>query len=349
MRLRRCTLATAGLAILWPFVPARADDVTLVPGATVQVPGGRISGQIQAETPLAIQIKPATGAARDLPVEQVAEVTYSGQPASLPLAETREANGALPEALEQFKAAASQAADREFILQTAAFGQARVLARIAEAEPERAAEAIAALEGFLKQYPNSRHKGPALEWLARLSLATGDTARADTALAQLAALPWAATQAAILQARVLSRKGQHGQALEAIDKIIAALPKGAPRGPDARLVRAETLAAAGKYSEAEAAAREVIDSAPPEEVELQAHAHNTLGDCLRAAKKPKDALFAYLHTDILYDQDKEQHALALARIVELWKELKNNERADEVQARLKSLYPKSPLAKSTTP
>ena len=41
-----------------------------------------------------------------------------------------------------------------------------------------------------------------------------------------------------------------------------------------------------------------------------ASAYNTLGDCLRAAGRPKDALIAYLHTDVLFAKDKEQHPRA---------------------------------------
>src|SRR4051812_36214992 len=85
---------------------ARADDVTLIPNSTVKVPGGRITGQVQSESPTAVRIKPANGAAHDVPIDQITEITYTGQPASLPLAETRESNGALQEAIEQYRAAA---------------------------------------------------------------------------------------------------------------------------------------------------------------------------------------------------------------------------------------------------
>ena len=75
--------------------------------------------------------------------------------------------------------------------------------------------------------------------------------------------------------------------------------------------------------------------------QTQSAAYNTLGDCLRAAGKPKEALDAYLHTDILYARDKEQHPRALAHISQLWRTLKRDDRADEVWQQLKKDYPNS--------
>ena len=51
-------LAFAGLAA--------ADEVILIPNATFKVPGGRVRGNVEAETPNVVKIQPAAGAvARD--------------------------------------------------------------------------------------------------------------------------------------------------------------------------------------------------------------------------------------------------------------------------------------------
>ena len=85
----------------------------------------------------------------------------------------------------------------------------------------------------------------------------------------------------------------------------------------------------------------MIQATPPEDYQTQSAAYNTLGDCLRAAGKPKEALDAYLHTDILYSKDKEQHPRALAHISQLWRTLRRDDRADEVWQQLKKDYPNS--------
>jgi tetratricopeptide (TPR) repeat protein len=338
----RRSIAFGLLTALALATTARTDEVILDPSASLKVPGGRIVGQITSESPTAVKIKPETGAEREVPVEQIASINYTGQPASLPLAETRENNGALAEALEQYRKAAGEAASKPYVTQAAQFGAARVQAGIAKADPSKLDEAIAALDTFVKTHRASRHLAPALEQLARLALNKGDNNRTEEALKALAAIPWAADRAAVLQARLLAKKGQGDQALQALEKVIGAAPKGSSRAEEARLARAEVLSATGKFADAEAAAREVIRDTPPESAELQALAHNTLGDCLRAAGKTKDALFAYLETDILYDADKEQHAKALYYIAQLWRELKQQARADEVMGRLRERYPQSP-------
>jgi tetratricopeptide (TPR) repeat protein len=324
---------------LWLGVSAAtlADEVALVPGSTVKATGSRIRGTIQSESPTEVRVD-----GQAIPVDQIASVSYTGQPASLTLAETRETSGALGEAAEQYQKAASEAAGKDLIVRDAQFGRARVLAQLAEGDPGRAGAAIEALEAFVKANGSSRQLAPALETLARLYLQKGDYDKAAGALANLAKIPWAADRSAVLQARVLSRRGQYDQAIAALDKMLAGAPKDSAKAREAQLAKAESLAGLKKFDEAEAAVTAVIKSASPEDAEAQALAHNTLGDCLRAAGRPKDALLAYLHTDILYAKDKEQHARALAQIAQLWRELRQDERAGEVLDRLKQEYPNSP-------
>ena len=111
---------------------------------------------------------------------------------------------------------------------------------------------------------------------------------------------------------------------------------------EARLAKAESLAGLKKFPEAEADVRAVIQASPPEDFAAQSAAYNTLGDCLRAAGKPKDALLAYLHTDVLYAKDKEQHPRALAQIAQLWRELKREDRANEIDGAPQAGVPRSP-------
>ena len=79
------------------------------------------------------------------------------------------------------------------------------------------------------------------------------------------------------------------------------------------LAKAESLAGTKKYKEAETLVRQVIQANPAEDAAAQAPAYNTLGDCLRAANRPKEALIAYLHTDLLYSKDKEEHPAGPSR------------------------------------
>jgi|SRR5579864_2313936 len=333
-------LACGSLAlVLGLSVTLQADEVVLIAGSSIKATGNRVRGTVVSESPT--EVKLDTPAAT-VPVDQIASISYAGQPPSLTLAETRESNGALSEAADQYQKAATEAAGKDLVVRAAQFGRARVLADVAQGDPSRAGQAIDALDGFIKAQPNSRQLGPALDALARLYLQQGDFDKAARALADLNKIPWAADRAAVLTARVLAKRGQFDQAIAALDKMLASVPKESAKAREAQLAKAECLAGLKKYAEAEAAVLAVIQAASAEDAEAQALAHNTLGDCLRAAGKPKDALLAYLHTDILYSKDRDQHARALAQIAQLWRELKQEDRANEVVDRLKQDYPNSP-------
>ncbi len=328
---------------------ARSDVIKLIPDSTVKAPGGQISGQITDETPTQVRIRATIGGEQAIPVDQIDSVSYDSLTPSFTLAESRENVGSLVEAAELYQKATGEAQGKPFVERAAQFGRARVLTQLGLADPSRADEAIGVLDAFVRANGSSRQLGSALENLIRLSLQKGDTARAESALTELSSkVPWAADRAAVFQARILSRKGQYDQAVAALDKLIAEAPEGSAKAREAMLAKAESLAASKKYKEAEAVVRDVIKGAPPEDATIQAEAHNTLGDCRRVAGRPKDALIAYLKTDVLYDSDKAQHPRALAQIAQIWRELKQDRRADEVLERLRQQYPQSPWASAKT-
>lgn len=321
---------------------AGADEVLLVPNSTVkQAVGGRVRGTIQSETPAEVVVKLGAGTT-SVPVDQIASVRYDNQPASMTLADSNEAGGQLAKAAELYKKAAGEAEGKPLVAQAARYKHAEVTADLAMADPGRAAEAVGLLDAFIKANPSSRHTAPALETLARLQLQKGDFAQVEKTVAALAKTPSGADRAGVLRARVLARKGDHAQAVTVLDGLIKNAPAGSAWQREARLAKAESLAGLKQFTEAEADLRSVIQAAPAEDVAAQSSAYNTLGDCLRAAGRPKDALLAYLHTDVLYAKDKEQHPRALAHIAHLWRELKRDDRADEVVQRLKQDYPQSP-------
>ena len=338
MTARTKTLALSTLASLALASTLKADTVELIKKATVKATGGQIKGTISAESPTEVKIN-----GQSVPVDQIASVSYDGQPPSYTLATTRESNGNHAEAADFFKKAAAEASGKTFLVRAAQYGRAHALAELAISSPTRATEAVTELEAFIKANPSSRQLGPALESLARISLQQGNIARAESALNDLSKeVPWAADRAAILKARVLGRQNKYAEAIASLDKLISAAPAKSSKSFEAKLAKAEALAGKKQYDAAEKLVKDVIKEVPPEEAASQAMAHNTLGDCYRSAGRPKDALFEYLETDILFDKDKEQHQKALAQIAQTWRDLKQDGRADEALERLKQLYPNSP-------
>jgi tetratricopeptide (TPR) repeat protein len=318
-----------------------ADDVNMVTGAKFeQAIGGRVRGQVQSESPSEVVVQLGANTTR-VPTELIQSIRYDGQSASFALAEARESAGQLAEAAELFKKAAADSAGKPYPIQAALFREAEVLTDLAAVEPDRIKEAKDKLTKFAREYPNSRHTLSARACLARIQLASGDFPAAETAIAELARLPKGAERAAVLRTKLLARQNKHKEAIAELEKLIAASPKGSERLRAAQLAKAESLAATKDFAKAEALLRDVIQATPPEDAAGQAPAYNTLGDCLRAANRPKDALLAYLHTDLLYSKDKEEHPRALHQIVLLFRQLKQDGRADDFAQRLKAEYPRS--------
>ena len=337
-------LAAGGVAPM-----ARGDVVTLTPDATTKgASGGVVRGTVISESPTKVEVK-LGNTVTPVPTNEVAAITYDGHPAALEQAQDKEAANALAEAAELYKKAAAEAASKPFIAEDAAFGQARAIADLAQTDPARVPEAVGLLDAFSRTYKNGRHVAPALETLARLQIARDNTAAADAAIAALAKLPGGDERSASLRIKMLARRGQTAEAIGEIDKMIAANPDGSSRRRDAQLAKAEALATLKKYDEAEALIRSVIRAAPAEDAAAQAVAHNTLGDCLLAAGRNREALSAYLHTDLLFNKDKTEHARALSQIARLWREMKRPDRAEEAAERLKQEYPRSPFAQAVNP
>lgn len=319
----------------------RADVVTLIPDSTFkQGQGGAVRGTVQSESPAEVVVTVGASAV-SVPTDQIADIEYSGQPASLQLGETRANGGQYDEAVAQFKKAATEAAGKPFVVQAAEFREADALAQLAMIEPDRMKPAKDRLSAFLRAHPTSRHAAAAREALARLMMHSGDFEGAGASVAELSKLPHASERASVLRSKLLARRGDHAGAVAELDRLIAALPASSPRRREARLAKAESLAGDKKYKEAEALVREVVAASPAEDAAAQSSAYNTMGDCLRAAGRPRDAVLAYLHTDLLFSKDKEEHPRALYQLERLFRQLGQTARADEFAQKLKQEYPRS--------
>jgi tetratricopeptide (TPR) repeat protein len=345
---RAAATASVTVAVVICCALLRGDEVTLIPGTTFkQAIGGRVRGQVQSESPTEVVVALGVNTTR-VPTDQIASIRYDGQTATFQLAESRESAGQLAEAAELFKKAAGETAGRPYPQQTALFREAEALGELALVEPERTNAARDKLTQFLRSYPSSRHLAAAREALARLQLASGDFPGAEASIAELAKLPRGGERAVVLRTKALARQGKHAEAVAELDRLIAGSPKGSDRQRAAMLAKAESLAGMKKFAEAETLVRQVIQANPAEDAAAQAPAYNTLGDCLRAANRPKDALIAYLHTDLLYSKDKEEHPRALHEIEALFRQLKQDARAEEFAQRLKQEYPRSAWARTAT-
>jgi tetratricopeptide (TPR) repeat protein len=208
------------------------------------------------------------------------------------------------------------------------------------------------MRAFVKEHPTNYHFLPASETLGDLFAAIG---RPELAFAQYATIekaPWPEykMRGGVAKGRILVAQKKFPEALEAFDNVLklAGDEKGAAASLKlaAQLGKATCLAATGQADAAIEQVTAVIDNADPEDVDLNARAYVTLGNCYR--QKPgavKEARDAYLHVDLLYTGNREAHAEALSNLTRIWNELGKPERALQAAQLLKDRYASSVWAK----
>jgi hypothetical protein len=117
--------------------------------------------------------------------------------------------------------------------------------------------------------------------------------------------------------------------------LVKSLPDDDAQKAKAKVYLAKCQASQGKEKLALAVAEleKTIDQT--KDADLKAVAYNTLGDCYMLSGQPADARWAYLWVDLIYNQNKEQHARAVAKLVDVFTELKDEKHAKEYQDKAK--------------
>src|SRR4029079_9823362 len=148
-------------------------------------------------------------------------------------------------------------------------------------------------------------------------------------------------RANIASGRALIGEKQYDQAL---DKFKAVLGSGestteAVRQKNLATVgRAICLAETGKVDEAVTILKDLIDKNDPQDAVLFARLYNALGRCYLKQNKPKDAVLAFLHTDMLYQADADAHAEALYYLSKHWTDINKADRANAAKNTLRERY-----------
>ncbi|MFI4876357.1 MAG: tol-pal system YbgF family protein, partial [Blastopirellula sp. JB062] len=102
--------------------------------------------------------------------------------------------------------------------------------------------------------------------------------------------------------------------------------------------KAICLAEQGKPADGVKLIQPVLERANPKDADLFSAAYNALGRCYLKEGKPKDALLAFLHTDILFYGNPEMHAEALYYMSKLWKEVNDPDKGVAAYELLRSRY-----------
>jgi tetratricopeptide (TPR) repeat protein len=330
--------------------------VTLAAGAqdTVDFRGAdgkkqSVKGAIKAEDKSEVSIT-VGGAERKIPVWEIELIRYEKQPIELINANAKLNQQRWDEAIEDYKLI-GQNVSRPELQATIGFQIFRASAELALADATRIDEALKWYDRLNATFPDSRHYFPSHELAGRLYLAKGDVAKAATAFALLkkAEGPGAKERAAVCEGIVALRQEKLTDAKIAFDGVLRST-EDSRQARDARAVAGaysgELLVKSKKFANAEKLLAKLIPEIPENLIEVRAMACNALGDALRGANKPADAIFdGYMKVVAVYDRNPEQLARALFNLVELFPQIDRKDYAERMAARLREEFPNSSWTK----
>jgi tetratricopeptide (TPR) repeat protein len=321
---------------------AAADKIRLTRGSE--------TGEVSDTTPTEVTLNKGQSNSRTVPVNSIKLIAFEGEPSELAQARLNALNGSYAKAGQLLDKVDASQLKRDFIKQDYEFYQAYVAAKLAESGEGEIDAAGKKLNAFVKSYPNSFHYLEASELMGDLLMMSGRLENAQKQYAELAKAPWPdyKMRAAIAIGRSLQAQNKHAEAIEQFDSALA-VPDDTAEGQGQKLAaslgKATSLAETGKDDEATAMIEKIIRDADPQQKDLNARAYNALGSCYEKANKTKDALFAFLHVDVLYSTVPDAHAEALFHMVSLWKAIGQEERSREARETLQQKYPSSRWAK----
>jgi tetratricopeptide (TPR) repeat protein len=284
-----------------------------------------------------------SGVARPFPVNEIVRVTFVDEPSELANARNAVQQRNYSLALQELRKLDGQPQDNKFVAADIAYYKALCNAKLAMTEGGDKPAATKMLLDWAKANPNNYHFYQSAEVLGDLAVATGDYASAARFYGGLANAPWGDYQMRgnIAVGRSLSAEKKFPEALEKFEAVIASdlsTSEATEQKQFATVGKAVCLAETGKPDEGIAMLNDIIAKNDPGDVALFARTYNALGNCYLKTGRTKDALRAFLFTDILFYADTESHAEALYRLSKLWNDVSRSDRAVAARNTLRERY-----------
>lgn len=316
----------------------------------IRLTRGNETGEVTEMTPYKVTVKKGIAGPREIEVNEIRSIQFSGEPTELSQARINASNGAYEHALDSLSRIDPNKIDRDFVKQDVDFYKAWCAAKLALAGQGEITDAGRQLNNFVRANANNFHYLSAREAMGDLLMAAGGYENAEKQYAELAKAPWPdyKMRAAVAVGRSLQAQAKHADAIRQFDSALAISGDGAEAENErlsATLGKAISLLETGGAEQAVGIIEKVIHDADPQQKELHARAYNALGTCYQKAGKTKEALLAFLHVDVLYNTVPEAHAEALSHLVPLWQAIGQEERARESRQLLTERYAGSRWAK----
>lgn len=205
----------------------------------------------------------------------------------------------------------------------------------AEEEGQAPTEAIAQLTKFKTSHLDGWQITAALHLLGRLQRDAGQFADAEATfrdLAQANVGEDTKLEALLMEAQVTLRSGKPELAQKKLDTLLGSLAKDSRHAMRAKVIQGECLLAAKKVDDGTKLLRQVIKDSTDKGI--KALAYNAIGESLYKADKQKEARWEFLWVDVVYNQDKAEHARALFYLIKIFGNLGEMDRAQECRETL---------------
>lgn len=331
----------AWMLMAMPLFAQRDDQVFLVKGTPAR-------GSIPAEGGMTrdkVTIEVAT-TPRDIQVNEIIRITFKDEPTDLNAGRTQVIQKNYNQALADLKKLDGQKIDRAYVRQDVEFYKALCLCKLALSEGGDKKAASAAMLDFVKKASQSYHFYEAAELLGDLAMASGnyaDAAKYYGGPQGLVSAPWSDYQMRATNAtgRALIGEKQFEPALEKFKAVIGsalATPEAVRQKNLAQVGRGVCLAETGQADEAITLLLDLVNKNDPQDGVLFARLYNALGRCYLKQNKTKEAVMAYLHTDVLFYADADAHAEALFHLSKLWSDVNKSDRAVAARNTLRERY-----------
>ncbi|HEX5034179.1 MAG TPA: hypothetical protein VFW62_06850, partial [bacterium] len=320
--------AAAGIFLAALQAYAQTDAIT----ANKKINRGTITEMSTAEVTLDM-----AGVARKFPVNEIAKIAFGEEPIDLTAARNSVDQKNYNSARDQLDKIDVSKVEKDYIKQDIAFYKAYCLSKLALTEGGNKGDAAKAMFAVFKAYPSNYHFYEMAEVLGDLGVATANFAAAADYYGDkgLGSAPWPEykLRAGLAMGRALVLAGKYDEAGKAFDAVTASGENNAEAAAfkqHAAVGKALCLGSTGKADEGITALNEIVAKNDPQlDGKLFARAYNALGNCYLEQKKPKDALMAFLKTDLLFFSDADAHAEALSKLAKLWDETGHSDRATD--------------------
>lgn len=317
--------------------PATAQDKVF------PLQGSTASGKIVEATRDQITVE-VRGKNQVYKVNEVRKVTFEDEPKELDRGREFAIDRNFNQALDELKKIDANSLKNPLILQDYQFYRGLVEGRLGLAgSGADARSATTLLMTVKKANPNSHHTYRLNELLGELAVALGRPEVATGFYRELAASPYPEIKALAFyrQGEVELATGKVPEARKLFEQLMATTAN------DAEMIRLKNLAEVGlaicsaregKSEEALAKLDELISKHDSSDQALFAAIYNAKGLCYESLGKNKQAILAYLHTDLLFFTASELHAEALYHLSVLWPKEGQQQRGTDARQRLTTNY-----------